>query len=600
MCAAKSTARAERKLELFELLYERHLQKYGRKHEATLRTANALGASHINGGRVEESLPLLERTHKLADELLGPDHLETAQSLLHLSHAYLELERTDEAITTSRKAVAGLVKILGPENIWSTLHAKRILALALQQNGAYEEADTIFLDIADRWKGKPPSTAIFLRRARDDLTLNYMLQGKFAEAEGFWKTLAAESSADEGPIDPLTKVVAAVEEYTNAEDSKWSSQLDEQFSDFLATRADADDTPEKFDDPAMLERIGSAHLRAGRWQQAIDLQQRVIDLRKQSELSVGATTFHINVARARSDQAMAAFELGETEQARRYLHEAESALGHTAFVDEANLAEQSARIRETARNLNEARRKLGQPTEFTNQERIDKALQAQIDHIKAYPEDSNPTMTLLVQLAWFGRQEQRLELGHQALDRLKDPKNPDDARAHSRIARGCLIAPTSDQQLLDKAVASARLSVTQGFNNDTQQHYRETTLAMAEYRSGDYAKAEEVLTAAIDFDPEGKWMGNTALLFRSMTRHHLGRQDEARADLDAVAERILPLPSRDHLPADAFASELHFALVYEEAKALLNSRPASNAEVSTSDSEPGTNPKKSSTTTPKD
>ena len=36
---------------------------------------------------------------------------------------------------------------------------------------------------------------------------------------------------------------------------------------------------------------------------------------------------------------------------------------------------------------------------------------------------------------------------------------------------------------------------------------------MAEYRSGNSAKADELLTAVVEYDPEGKQIGNTAMFF---------------------------------------------------------------------------------------
>ena len=155
---------------------------------------------------------------------------------------------------------------------------------------------------------------------------------------------------------------------------------------------------------------------------------------------------------------------------------------------------------------------------------------------------------------------------------LKEPTNSDETRAHSRIARGCLIAPVDDQQLLKKAVAATRLSVTHGYKDDGQKNHFQNGLAMAEYRSGNYAKAEELLTAVVEYAPEGKQMGNTAMLFRSMTRHHLGRHAEAQTDLKTIEDRFEALSSlsRNELPFSAEYGSLHIALVYREAKALLD------------------------------
>ncbi len=565
----------EQQLSKFELLYDRHLKKYGEKHEATLATANHLAASYELRGRLQEAMALAERTYEQALESLGPDHLETAASLRHLSAISRKLGRTDEAITYGRKSVAGMVRIRGDDDIHSTLWAKTNLALALQQNGQYEEAEPIFLDLAERWQGKPPSTVADLDTARKNLTLNYLLQGKFAEAENFWSKVASETDPDAAdPIDPIVKLAAAVDVYSNTENSKWSLQLDEHFGEFLATRLDTDDAAETLDDPTLLQRVGNAHLRAGRWQQAIDVQQRSIDLHTKPVAPGRSYLFDQHLARARIDQALAAIELGQDQNARTWVREAEGALGVLAFVDQLVLPGWPARMQEAVSQLNEARLKLGLPTEFTSDQRVGKLLSSRIEHVKRWPGGPERIMKLLVLLAWFEEEQQRAEIGREALGRLIEPTNSDEARLHSHVARGCLVAPLEDDGLLKKAVAAARLSVTFPYPSSARKHHFQNTLGMAEYRSGNNEKAEELFSDVIRFDPEGKMMGNTAMLFRCMVRHRLGRHNEAQADLKTIEDRfqVLSTFSRDEFPFVTHPGMLDIALVHREAKALLEEK----------------------------
>ena len=277
---------------------------------------------------------------------------------------------------------------------------------------------------------------------------------------------------------------------------------------------------------------------------------------------------------ARLDQVLAAIELGQGENARGWIGEVEGALGTLAFMDKSALQEQPALVQEDVNRLNKARVKLGLPTEFTSDQRVSKLISTRIEHVKRWPNDAQQTMDLLVLLAWFENEKQRTEIARAALGRLIEPPSSDEASLHSRVAFGCLIAPLEDDTLLKKAIAAARLSVTFPYPDSAREHYFLNTLGMAEYRSGNDEKAEELFSDVIGYDPEGKMMGNTTLLFRGMARQQLGRHEEAQADLKTIEDRfeVFSTSSRDELPFVTNPNILSIALVHREAMALFEEK----------------------------
>ena len=556
----------ENQRQRFELLYERQRQVFGEHDPATLNAAVCLGAAYALSGQLGRAIEHLEPVYDLALQHLGENHEQTILARKELAFANWKAGLYDEALPHSRAAVAGLERIYGPEND-STLNAKIVLAKLLQERGQFEDAEPFFVDVVIGFRDKPPSKDNDRRNAREDLTRNYMLQGKFGEAEEF---LEAElTTTDDETIEPIEMMASVVETISSSIDAEQAATLEAGFDDFLAIQFAANVAVEELDGPALLARIGRAHLQAGRWQQAIEVHDRAIQLRGEMETWVAPNMFRFYLGQSRCAQALAAFELGEIEQARGYLDQVERAIGKFAFTDAGNVPPEYPALQRLVGQLEEVRRRLGLPTEFTGENRVDRLLASQIAYNTAWPDDSDGTFFLLNMLAWFERVGERASLGHRALDRLTIPGDSDEARAHSRIARGCLIVPIDDNILLEKAVLAVRLSMEQGGDSDGQLHNFQNTLGMAEYRLGNYAAADEVFSAVVDFDPDGKMMGNVARLFRSMTRHQLGRHDEARADLETVEERILPLPPQDELPFIHGAPPISVALVYQEAKALL-------------------------------
>jgi hypothetical protein len=102
------------------------------------------------------------------------------------------------------------------------------------------------------------------------------------------------------------------------------------------------------------------------------------------------------------------------------------------------------------------------------------------------------------------------------------------------------------------------------------------TLGMAEYRSGNHAKAVEALTraqAAASVDAEGRYrelIRGTAGFYHAMSLSRQGKQAEARALFTATEAAMQPFPADEQrLPDDANHDDLILWLACKEAKAML-------------------------------
>ena len=94
---------------------------------------------------------------------------------------------------------------------------------------------------------------------------------------------------------------------------------------------------------------------------------------------------------------------------------------------------------------------------------------------------------------------------------------------------------------------------------------------MAEYRSGNYAAADEALVAAAKAGPNNRWVTGIAAFYRAMSLFRQGKEDAARQLALAAAATMRPLPKGEQNPLANQAShdDLILWLAYKEAKALI-------------------------------
>ena len=94
---------------------------------------------------------------------------------------------------------------------------------------------------------------------------------------------------------------------------------------------------------------------------------------------------------------------------------------------------------------------------------------------------------------------------------------------------------------------------------------------MAEYRSGNYAAADEALLAAAEAGPNNAFVTGISAFYRAMSLFRQGKPDEARKLAIAAAAKMKPLPADEQNPlaGNANHDDLILWLAYKEAKAMI-------------------------------
>jgi eukaryotic-like serine/threonine-protein kinase len=96
-------------------------------------------------------------------------------------------------------------------------------------------------------------------------------------------------------------------------------------------------------------------------------------------------------------------------------------------------------------------------------------------------------------------------------------------------------------------------------------------LGMAEYRSGNYAAANQALVAAATASPNNPQVTGIAAFYRAMSLFRQGKEDPARQLALAAAAKVKPLPKDEQNPLadNATHDDLILWLAFKEAKALI-------------------------------
>jgi tetratricopeptide (TPR) repeat protein len=172
--------------------------------------------------------------------------------------------------------------------------------------------------------------------------------------------------------------------------------------------------------------------------------------------------------------------------------------------------------------------------------------------------------------AWFGQKQEHAETCGRALELARGTSDPLTAYYVSSM---CCLRPTQDTAQLEAALALARKAVELG-KNHVSLPYFQTTLGMAEYRSGHFAEADAALLAATKAGPNNPQVTGISGFYRAMSlfrQGKLGDADEARKLAIMTAAKMKPLPKDEANPLvdNASPNDLILWLAYKEALTLL-------------------------------
>ena len=90
----------------------------------------------LAAGRLEQAIPLLERTLADCERILGPDHPDTLASRNNLAAAYQAAGRLEQAIALYERTLADRERVLGPDHP-DTLTSRNNLAAAYRRPGGW-------------------------------------------------------------------------------------------------------------------------------------------------------------------------------------------------------------------------------------------------------------------------------------------------------------------------------------------------------------------------------------------------------------------------------------------------------------------------------
>ena len=167
-----------------------------RRREATVSTSHA--GVLIAQGKYNAAIVEARRAVALREEVLGPDHPDTATSRLKLAGGLESLERNDEAEAELRKALASTETMLGP-NHPNVAGIRTTLANAFFGMGKYAESEAESRGVIELRERVLPAGHPDIAAARSTLGIALYAQAKYPEAEATLRRALVEAEAALGP-----------------------------------------------------------------------------------------------------------------------------------------------------------------------------------------------------------------------------------------------------------------------------------------------------------------------------------------------------------------------------------------------------------------
>jgi tetratricopeptide (TPR) repeat protein len=153
-----------------------------------------------DAGRVVATARVVTR---VADALLGPEHLDTLWARGNLARAYRSVGRTAQAIPIQQEVLADSERTLGPEHL-DTITARGNLARAYRSIGRIAQAIPIQQEVladSERTLGPEHPDTI---TARGNLAGSYRFAGRYADAIPIDEAVVADRERILGPEHPDT------------------------------------------------------------------------------------------------------------------------------------------------------------------------------------------------------------------------------------------------------------------------------------------------------------------------------------------------------------------------------------------------------------
>lgn len=458
-------------------------------------------------GEFELALRAAELSHELATATLNRDHVDAIAATHNLANAYYDAGKPNESIELFEKALELRVARLGSDHP-DTLVTMTGLATALYVGGQSVEAVKLYekaIELSKRSLGAAdPNTLGLMNR----LAFGYTEIGKIDEAIELFRRTLEKRIATLGPEHPETfwSMEGLAFACAQAGRTDESIELSEKTLDLRTRRLG----PRHPNTLRTMQGLANAYRDAGRIDEAIDLHRKTLKLRIDRigpkhvdtmwSMNNLAATYK---AASRTEEAVELYEqtlqlqrssLGEDHPATLWSMDG---LGY-AYEDAGRMDEAIELHRQT---LELRTAKLG-PDHIQTLRSID-GLATAYDHT--------------------GRTEEAIELFQQAIElrRAKfGPTHADTQRSATQLAWVLSTISPRDSRLDEELVDLVRLACDENPEGSSLQ-----TLAAAEYRIGNFAKAIAAAKGSLELEPE--LASGTGFAIMAMSHLKLGDLAEA-------------------------------------------------------------------------
>jgi tetratricopeptide (TPR) repeat protein len=297
----------------------------GEMHPDTLSSRSYLAGAYQAAGRLDEAVPLLERTVADRERVLGQIHPDTLAARNNLAYAYQAAGRLDEAIPLLERTIADREQVLGHTHP-TTLASCNNLAAAYQSAGRLDEAVPLLqrtLTDTELVLGQTHPTTLAVR---NNLADAYHAAGRLDEAIPQYERTLANTEQVLGQTHPTT--LASCNNLAAAYQS--AGRLDEAVPLLRRTLADTERVLGQTHPTTLAARnnLAGAYQAGGRLDEAIPQYERTL---ADTERILGQT--HPNTLTSRNNLAGAYQAAGRLDEAvtllERTLADREQVLGQT-------------------------------------------------------------------------------------------------------------------------------------------------------------------------------------------------------------------------------------------------------------------------------
>jgi serine/threonine protein kinase len=247
-------------------------QQLGPDNLDTLDTLNHLGLAYYGAGKLAEAIKLFEQVGTARQTKLGPDHRDTLIVLNNLAMAYQAAGKLPEAIKLFEQLRAPQENKLGTDDV-VTLATLNNLGLTYHAAGRLPEAMKLYAHVRAIQEKKLGSTHPNTLQTLNNLAWAYQAADKLPEAIKLYEQVAAAREVKLGPDHPdtLTTLNNLAVAYRDAQRLPEAIKLFERVRGAFATRLG----PQHPSTLVALNNLAGAYQAAGKLAEAIKLFEQV-------------------------------------------------------------------------------------------------------------------------------------------------------------------------------------------------------------------------------------------------------------------------------------------------------------------------------------